>query len=337
MFAIFHPGRTGTCVRVQRRGEHPACGPRLVLRVGRAARRSAAARASGDRGGGGRAGRLATRRRRSGSRRAMPGRHGARAVPARDRGVAALRRLQRGVEGGVRDLRRHGAAGRGDLDRRGVHRRARDAADRGRAGRDRRAAARAVREEVGLPITVGVARTKFLAKVASGVAKPDGLLLVEPARELEFLHPLPVEKLWGVGVKTADKLHARGIIDGGGGGGAVGARAGRDARARPRGASCTRWRTSATRGRVTVGVRRRSIGGQRAIGRRGRPKTPEQLDETLVGADRPDHAAAAGGAAGRADGDPAAALRRLHARDALADDRAGVGGVARAARAPRAS
>ena len=68
-----------------------------------------------------------------------------------------------------------------------------------------------VREEVGLPITVGVARTKFLAKVASGVAKPDGLLLVEPARELEFLHPLPVEKLWGVGVKTADKLHARGI------------------------------------------------------------------------------------------------------------------------------
>jgi DNA polymerase-4 len=48
--------------------------------------------------------------------------------------------------------------------------------------------------------------------VASGVAKPDGLLLVEPSRELEFLHPLPVEKLWGVGVKTADKLHARGIV-----------------------------------------------------------------------------------------------------------------------------
>jgi DNA polymerase-4 len=63
---------------------------------------------------------------------------------------------------------------------------------------------REVRERVGLPITVGVARTKFLAKVASGVAKPDGLLLVEPSRELEFLHPLPVEKLWGVGVKTAD-------------------------------------------------------------------------------------------------------------------------------------
>src|SRR5690606_19652312 len=68
-----------------------------------------------------------------------------------------------------------------------------------------------VRAEVGLPITVGVARTKFLAKVASGAAKPDGLLLVEPERELEFLHPLPVERLWGVGAKTAAKLHARGI------------------------------------------------------------------------------------------------------------------------------
>src|SRR3954469_2608338 len=53
-----------------------------------------------------------------------------------------------------------------------------------------------VREEIGLPITVGVARTKFLAKGASAVAKPDGLLVVEPDGELEFLHPLPVERLW---------------------------------------------------------------------------------------------------------------------------------------------
>ncbi len=71
-----------------------------------------------------------------------------------------------------------------------------------------------VRERVGLPITVGVARTKFLAKVASGVAKPDGLLLVPPDGELAFLHPLPVERLWGVGPVTADKLHARGDRDG---------------------------------------------------------------------------------------------------------------------------
>jgi DNA polymerase-4 len=70
---------------------------------------------------------------------------------------------------------------------------------------------RAVRERVGLPITVGIARTKFLAKVASGVAKPDGLLVVPPDRELAFLHPLPVERLWGVGSKTATKLHHLGI------------------------------------------------------------------------------------------------------------------------------
>src|SRR4051794_10345199 len=68
-----------------------------------------------------------------------------------------------------------------------------------------------VRERVGLPITVGVARTKFLAKVASAVAKPDGLLVVPPDEELAFLHPLAVERLWGVGPVTSRKLHARGI------------------------------------------------------------------------------------------------------------------------------
>src|SRR4029453_8847295 len=70
---------------------------------------------------------------------------------------------------------------------------------------------RIVLEEVGLPITVGVARTKFLAKVASGVAKPDGLLVVPSDAELEFLHPLPVERLWGVGPVTATKLRDRSI------------------------------------------------------------------------------------------------------------------------------
>jgi DNA polymerase IV len=70
---------------------------------------------------------------------------------------------------------------------------------------------RQVREEVGLPITVGVARTKFLAKVASAGAKPDGLLVVPPDGETAFLHPLPVERLWGVGPKTAAKLRARGL------------------------------------------------------------------------------------------------------------------------------
>src|SRR5438105_7238269 len=70
---------------------------------------------------------------------------------------------------------------------------------------------RNVLERVGLPITVGVARTKFLAKVASGVAKPDGLLVVPPDRELAFLHPLPVGRLWGVGRVTAARLHEHGI------------------------------------------------------------------------------------------------------------------------------
>jgi len=70
---------------------------------------------------------------------------------------------------------------------------------------------REVLDRVALPITVGVARTKFLAKVASGVAKPDGLLVVPPERELAFLHPLAVERLWGVGSVTARKLHERGI------------------------------------------------------------------------------------------------------------------------------
>src|SRR4051794_32987474 len=71
---------------------------------------------------------------------------------------------------------------------------------------------RQVRDDVGLAITVGVARTKFLAKVASRVAKPDGLLVVPPEGELAFLHPLPVEQLWGVGPVTAGKLHDRGIL-----------------------------------------------------------------------------------------------------------------------------
>ncbi len=70
---------------------------------------------------------------------------------------------------------------------------------------------RRVREEVGLPISVGVARTKHLAKIASQVAKPDGLVVVEPDREDEFLHPLPVELMWGVGPVTKQRLAERGI------------------------------------------------------------------------------------------------------------------------------
>src|SRR5205807_5787359 len=65
---------------------------------------------------------------------------------------------------------------------------------------------RRVRAELGLPISVGVARTKHLAKIASQVAKPDGLVVVDPDRELDFLHGLPVELMWGVGPGTRARL-----------------------------------------------------------------------------------------------------------------------------------
>jgi DNA polymerase-4 len=69
----------------------------------------------------------------------------------------------------------------------------------------------AVREEVGLAVTVGVARTKTLAKMASRAAKPDGILVVAADRERAFIEPLPVESLWGVGPATARALHELGV------------------------------------------------------------------------------------------------------------------------------
>ncbi len=138
---------------------------------------------------------------------------------------------------------------------------------------------RDVRERVGLPITVGVARTKFLAKVASGVGKPDGLLVVAPDRELAFLHPLPVERLWGVGPVTADKLRARGI-------GTVGevARLSEAALVSMLGRASGRHLHALAHNRdprpVQVRRRRRSIGAQRALGRS--PRSPAALDATLV-------------------------------------------------------
>jgi DNA polymerase IV len=139
---------------------------------------------------------------------------------------------------------------------------------------------RTVREQVGLPITVGIARTKFLAKVASGVAKPDGLLVVHPDRELGFLHPLPVERLWGVGRVTAAKLGRRGI-------GTVGdvAELPETALVSILGPAAGRHLHALAHNRdprpVQVGRRRRSIGSQRALGRA--PKSPATLDATLVG------------------------------------------------------
>ena len=138
---------------------------------------------------------------------------------------------------------------------------------------------RAVRERVGLPITVGVARTKFLAKVASAVAKPDGLLVVPVDGELAFLHPLPVQRLWGVGRVTTEKLHDRGIST-------VAELAEVDERALMAmlGAASGRHLHALAHNRdprpVTVGRRRRSIGAQAALGRRR--LSPVELDGRLI-------------------------------------------------------
>src|SRR5206468_2299024 len=69
-----------------------------------------------------------------------------------------------------------------------------------------------VRAELGLPVSIGVARTKHLAKIASQVAKPDGLVLVDPKTELDFLHHLPVELMWGVGPVTKARLAEEGVL-----------------------------------------------------------------------------------------------------------------------------
>jgi DNA polymerase-4 len=137
-----------------------------------------------------------------------------------------------------------------------------------------------MRERVGLPITVGVARTKFLAKVASGVAKPDGLLLVPPDRELEFLHSLPVEHLWGVGAVTATKLRSRGI-------GTVGdlARLSEAVLVAMLGRAQGRHLHALAHNRDPRPVhprrRRRSIGSQRALGRS--PRSPDAIDAVAIG------------------------------------------------------
>ena len=136
-----------------------------------------------------------------------------------------------------------------------------------------------VADEAGLPITVGVARTKFLAKVASGVAKPDGLLVVPPDRELAFLHPLPVGRLWGVGPVTERKLRSRGVH-------LVGdvAGLGEDALVGLLGAAAGRHLHALAANRdprpVEVGRRRRSIGAQRALRRARRSAT--EVDEVAV-------------------------------------------------------
>ena len=139
---------------------------------------------------------------------------------------------------------------------------------------------RDVRERVGLPITGGIARTKFLAKVASAVAKPDGLLAVPPDGELEFLHPLPVERLWGVGRVTARRLHDAGITT-------VGQVAELPETAlvmllgRAVGRHLHALAHNRDPRRVQTRRRRGSIGAQRALG--WSPKSLAEVDISLIG------------------------------------------------------
>ncbi|WP_068189783.1 DNA polymerase IV [Mycobacterium sp. UM_CSW] len=138
-----------------------------------------------------------------------------------------------------------------------------------------------VRSRVGLPITVGIARTKFLAKVASQEAKPDGLLLVPPDQELAFLRPLPVRRLWGVGAVTAEKLHAHGLATV-----ADVAELSESTLASLLGPAMGRQLYALSRNidrrRVTTGVRRRSVGAQRALGRAGNRMSAAEIDAVVV-------------------------------------------------------
>ena len=172
-----------------------------------------------------------------------------------------------------------------------------------------------VLERVGLPVTVGVARTKFLAKVASGVAKPDGLLVVPTDGELDFLHPLPVERLWGVGPVTAAKLRERSITTV-----AQVARLGEATLVRMLGRAAGRHLHALAHNRdprrVQVGRRRRSMGTQRALGRR--PRSSEDLDADLVALVDRLARRLRSGSPGLPHRRAPAAVRRLLARDAIA-------------------
>jgi DNA polymerase-4 len=138
---------------------------------------------------------------------------------------------------------------------------------------------REVREEAGLPLSVGVARTKVLAKIASRSAKPDGLYVVAPEHEEAFLHSLPVERLWGVGPATARRLHAHGLTT-----------VGRAAALEEAeliallGKAAGRYVHAVAHNRELRPVQRRrgrrSFGAQRALGRA--PRTPAELDAAVA-------------------------------------------------------
>ncbi len=139
-----------------------------------------------------------------------------------------------------------------------------------------------VRDEVGLPLSIGVASTKFLAKVASAAAKPDGLLAVPIGGEFEFLWPLPVRRIWGVGAVTEERLASRGIHT-------VGELAAVPEQllaswvGRANGAQLHALAHNRDPRPVQVNRRRKSVGAQQALGNRGvaRPEAEVLLTELV--------------------------------------------------------
>ncbi|HEV2786464.1 MAG TPA: DNA polymerase IV [Solirubrobacteraceae bacterium] len=137
-----------------------------------------------------------------------------------------------------------------------------------------------IREEAGLPITVGAGRTKIIAKMASRAAKPDGLLVVAPRDERAFLHPLRVEQLWGIGPATTKKLHAHDLrtvgqvaqLDEATLIAILGTASGRHVHALAH---------NIDRRPVQAGRPPRSFGAQRALRRAAQPPPSDELDATL--------------------------------------------------------
>ncbi len=137
-----------------------------------------------------------------------------------------------------------------------------------------------VAERVGLPISVGVARTKYLAKIASASAKPNGLLVVPVEDELTFLHALPVERLWGVGAVTAAKLHEQHVSTVG----QIAAMELREAQSllgKAVGSHLWALAQGHDPRRVETGKRRGSMGAQHALG--SAPRSPEEIEAILLG------------------------------------------------------
>ena len=212
---------------------------------------------------------------------------GPEAVPAGDRGGAADDGLLGGEQGGVRGVRQHHTARRRRLDRRGVPRRRRAPAHLGHADwRSRPSFAVPSASRSASPSVSASPAPSSSPRWRARSRSPTACVVVPPDAELEFLHPLPVERLWGVGRVTAQKLHDRGIAT-------VGELAQLADVAlvsmlgRASGLHLHALARSLDPRPVVVGRRRHSIGSQHALGRT--PTSPASIDATLVGPGRPGH------------------------------------------------